>query len=156
MRSTALIIVLPLLLSVSAHAEPYDAAQYRATLDGLAKLQTEMLGGIDALKAGLAPEAARPRAAHMSARLDELRATLTAASISDAGTLRHNDGKARGERGAPPYARCIVWRAGEMEDSLQDIATDLALKAKGAADADLLPLDRNEVAALGLRKGCPG
>ncbi len=156
MRSTALILLLPLLLTGPARAEPYGEARYRATLDDLAKLQTEMLAEIDALKAGLDPQAARPRAAQMSAHLDDLRATLTAASIPDTGTLRHDDGKARGERGAPPYARCILWRTGEMEDSLQDIATDLALKAKGAADAELLPLDRAAVAALGLRKGCPG
>lgn len=148
MRSTALILLLPFLLTGPARAEPYDEARYRATLAELATLQTEMLAEIDALKAGLDPQAARPRAARMSARLDALRATLTAASIPDTATVRAKD--------ARPYARCIVWRAGEMEDSLQDIATDLALKARGAADAELLPLDRDEVAALGLRKGCPG
>ena len=152
-RAAGLLLALPLLaaLALPAHAAPPDAARYRATLDELARLQTEMLGEIDALKAGLDPQAARPRAAYMADRLDGLRATLTAASIPDTATLRHG-----GERGAPPYARCIVWRAGEMEDSLQDIATDLALKARGVADAELLPLDRDAVAALGLRKGCPG
>lgn len=147
-KSWACLFFAVLALPASARAEPMDRARYRATLADLAALQTEMLAETDALKAGLSPHDAALRAARMWDRLDWLRATLTAAAIPDTATVRAKD--------APPYARCIVWRAGEMEDSLQDIATDLALKAKGAADADLLPLDRNEVAALGLRKGCPG
>lgn len=147
-KSWACLFFAALAFPASARAEPMDAARYRATLADLAALQTEMLAEIDALKAGLDPQAARPRAARMSARLDTLRATLTAASIPDTATVRAKD--------ARPYARCIVWRAGEMEDSLQDIATDLALKARGVADTELLPLDRDAVATLGLRKGCPG
>ncbi|KAB7738753.1 hypothetical protein F2P47_15965 [Parvibaculum sedimenti] len=138
-----------ILMTVSvAHAGTYDRARYAVTLHDLAALQTELGALAEKIEAGMTPEEARPLAARADERLGWLRATLTEASIPDRATLRAKD-----ER---PYARCIVWLAGDLEDHAQDVATDLSMIARGAARADLIPLDRGEIAAEGPRKGCPG
>jgi len=62
----------------------------------------------------------------------------------------------RGSRtGLPPYARCIVTRAGFLDDALQDIAMDVTLRAKGTPNDKLLPLHRADVAAETRDSGCP-
>lgn len=144
----AAVAVLALSLARPAFAAPMDEAAYRAALADIAALQRETLDAADALARGMTAAEAKPLAAHMSDRLDGLRRTIAATAISDAATLRHG-----GNKGAPPYARCIVWRAGEMEDHVQDVATDLAQVARGAAAS--IPLDRTEIAGEALRKGCP-
>lgn len=127
-----------------------DAAAYRARLAEIDALQAETLGLADALAKGLTRAEAKPLAAHMSERLDWLRGVIVAASVPDRATLRHDERK-----GPPPYGRCLVWRAGGMEDHVQDVATNLALAARGAAASDLIPLDRAAIAEKGLRNGCP-
>lgn len=134
-----------LLLATPALAAAMDATAYRATLRDIDALQGETLAAADALAKGMAREDALALAAHMWERLDWLRATMTAASIPDTGTLR--------AKGAPPYARCLVWRVGGMEDHVQDVATNASLAARGAED--FIPLDRDEIEGEGLRKGCP-
>lgn len=144
----AAVAVLALSLAHPAFAAPMDETSYRATLGEIAALQRETLDAADTLAKGMTATEAAPLAAHMSERLDWLRRTITAAAIPDDATLRHG-----ADKGAPPYARCIVWRAGEMEDHVQDVATDLALVARGAKAS--IPLDRTEIAGEALRKGCP-
>ena len=136
-----------ILMTVSvAHADTYDRARYDATLKDIAGLQAELVTLTDRIETGLTPSEARPLAARADERLAWLRATLTEASIPDRPGLRAKD--------ETPYARCIVWRAGDLEDHAQDVATDLAMIARGAAKADLIPLDRWGIAAEGMRKGC--
>ena len=135
-----------LAISTTAHADTYDRARYEATLRDIAALQTELVALTQRIEAGLTPDEARPLAARADERLAWLRATLTEASIPDRPGLRAKD--------ETPYARCIVWRAGDLEDHAQDVATDLAMIARGAAKADLIPLDRRGIAAEGVRKGC--
>ena len=138
-----------ILMTVSvAHADTYDRARYDATLRDIASLQTELATLVEKVEAGLTADEARPLATRADERLAWLRATLTEASIPDSPGLRAKD--------ETPYARCIVWRAGDLEDHAQDVATDLAMIARGAAKADLIPLDRGEIAAERPRKGCPG
>lgn len=132
-----------------------DAAAYRARLAEIDALQAETLSLADALTGdalghGLTRAEAKPLAAHMSERLDWLRGVIVAASVPDRATLRHD-----AQKGPPPYGRCLVWRAGGMEDHVQDVATNLALAARGAAASDLIPLDRAAIESEGLRNGCP-
>lgn len=148
-RAAVAVAVLALSLAHPAFAAPMDETSYRATLGEIAALQRETLDAADALAKGMTAAEAAPLSAHMSDRLDWLRRTITAAAIPDDATLRHG-----ADKGAPPYARCIVWRAGEMEDHVQDVATDLAQVARGAKGS--IPLDRTEIAGEALRKGCPG
>ncbi|MDR3497649.1 MAG: hypothetical protein P4L72_00315 [Parvibaculum sp.] len=122
--------------------------EYRASLAEIDKLQRETLAAADEIKAGVTTEAAGPQAAHFDERLTWLRTTITSATLSDGATLRHE-----GQRGDPQYARCLLWRAAEMEDHVQDVATDFAQLARGASAT--IPLDRADIASEGLRKGCP-
>ncbi len=133
-----------------ARAAPYDEARYHAALAGIGALQEETLAITGALAQGMTQSRAQVLAPHMHERLQWLRATLTAAASTDTATLRHG-----GQKGAPPYARCIVWRAGDLEDHVQDAATNVALLARGADPAGLIPLDRGRIAAESLRKNCP-
>lgn len=134
--------------ATAASADAMTRADYRATLTEIDRLQRETLDAADAIKAGMSAEAAKPQAAHFDERLDWLRATITSATLSDRATLRHE-----GRKGDPQYARCLLWRAAEMEDHVQDVATDLAQLARGGAAT--IPLDRADIAGEGLRKGCP-
>ena len=147
-RTSRAMTCLFLMFSLPAHADTYDRARYDATLKDIAGLQTELVTLADRIEAGLTADEARSLAARADERLAWLRATLTEASIPDRPGFRAKD--------ETPFARCIVWRAGDLEDHAQDVATDLAMIARGAAKSDLIPLDRREIAAEGPRKGCPG
>ena len=143
-------LALPALgLPALAHAESYDRARYEAALKDIAALQAELLTLADKIETGLDADAARPLTAHAEERLTWLRGTLMAASLADRP-------RGFGATDARPYARCILWRAGDLEDDAQDVATNLSMIARGAAKTDLIPLDRAGIASKAPRKGCPG
>lgn len=137
-----------LVLAAPTLAAAMDADAYRATLGEIDALQEETLAAADALRHGLTQAEAKALAAHMSERLDWLRGVIVSTSIPDRATLRHDR-----LRGPPPYARCLVWRAGGMEDHVQDVATNTSRAARGAEPS--IPLDRDAIAGEGLRNGCP-
>lgn len=141
--------VATLALPALAHAESYDRMRYEATLKDIAAMQAELVTLADKIKTGLDAEAAKPLATHAGTRLASLRKMLMEASLADRP-------RGVGARDARPYARCILWRAGDLEDDAQDLATNLAMIARGAAKTDLIPLDRAGIAAKAPRKGCPG
>lgn len=143
-------LALPALaLPALAHAESYDRTRYETALKEIAALQAELLTLADKIETGLDADAARPLAAHAEERLTWLRGTLMAASLADRP-------RGFGATDARPYARCILWRAGDLEDDAQNVATNLSMIARGAAKTDLIPLDRAGIAAKAPRKGCPG
>lgn len=147
-RVRRMVLGIALVLAAPTLAAAMDADAYRATLGEIDTLQAETLAAADALAKGLTRAEAKALAAHMSERLDWLRGVIVAASIPDRATLRHDALK-----GPPPYARCLVWRAGGMEDHVQDVATNASRAARGAEPS--IPLDRAAIAGEGLRRGCP-
>lgn len=138
-----------LLLAAPAYAAPIGKAHYDATMTALAETQALMLDTIDAIYKGMSPESARTRLPYLKDRLQWMRDEKVAAARADTGaTLRRmNDENRR--------ARCIVMRAGLMDEGFQDIVVDVTLKARGVADAELLPLERKPVEEFGLPSGCP-
>jgi hypothetical protein len=136
-------------LSAPACAAPIEKTHYDDAMTALAEVQTLMLDSIDAIHAGLAPEDARARLPHLKERLQWMRDAKVAAARADTGaTLRQmNDENRR--------ARCIVMRAGLMDERFQDIVVDVTLKARGVADAELLPLERKPVEDFAPPPGCP-
>lgn len=138
-----------LLLAAPAYAAPIGKAHYDATMTALAETQALMLGTIDAIHEGLAPEDARKRLPQLKERLQWMRdAKVEAARADTRATLRDMNEENR-------RARCIVMRAGVMDERFQDIVVDVTLKARGVPDAELLPLERKPVEEFGLPQGCP-
>lgn len=136
-----------------AAAQPLSEDGYRATMTEIDALQAEMLAAIDKIQASLAPEEAIGMAPHMWERLEWLRGEKVKAAQADTSKAATSGGG--GMKGLPPYARCIVMRAGLLDDALQDIATDLSLRAQGTPNDKLLPLDRKDVAGQTRGSGCP-
>jgi hypothetical protein len=136
-------------LATPAIAAPIEKTHYDDAMAALADVQSLMLDTIDAIRAGLAPEDARARLPHLKERLQWMRDAKVEAARADTGaTLRQmNDENRR--------ARCIVMRAGLMDERFQDIVVDVTLKARGVADAELLPLERKPVEEFAPPPGCP-
>lgn len=136
-------------LAAPATAAPIEAVHYRDTMAALGNVQTLMLDTIDAIHAGMSAEDARTRLPHLRERLQWMRdAKVEAARADTRATLRNmNDANRR--------ARCIIMRAGLMDERFQDIVVNVTLKARGAADAELLPLERKPVEEFGLPPDCP-
>lgn len=136
-------------LTTPATAAPIEAAQYRDTMAALGGIQTLMLESIDAIHTGMSPEDARMRLPHLRERLQWMRNIKVEAARADTrATLRNmNDDNRR--------ARCIIMRSGLMDERFQDIVVDVTLKTRGAADGELLPLERKPVEEFGLPAGCP-
>jgi hypothetical protein len=136
-------------LATPAIAAPIEKTHYDDAMTALADVQSLMLDTIDAIHAGLAPEKARARLPHLKERLQWMRDAKVEAARADTGaTLRDMNDENR-------HARCIVMRAGLMDERFQDIVVDVTLKARGVADAELLPLERKPVEEFGLPQGCP-
>jgi hypothetical protein len=76
-------------------------------------------------------------------------AKVEAAKSDASATLRRFSAERR-------RAACIIQRSGAMDEPLQDIVVNASLKARGATDAELLPLDRKAVEGLGVGSGCRG
>lgn len=138
-----------LLIAPPATAAPIEAAQYRDTMAALGDIQTLMLESIDAIHAGMSAEDAQTRLPHLRERLQWMRDVKVDAARADTrATLRNmNDANRR--------ARCIIMRSGLMDERFQDIVVDVTLKARGVADAGLLPLERKPVEEFGLPSSCP-
>ncbi len=129
-------------------------SDYARTMSEIDALQTEMVATVDKIQTSLAPEEAAGMTSRMWERLDWLRATKVKAALADT-SKAVTAGERGGMTGLPPYARCIVMRAGLLDDALQDIATDVTLRARGTANDKLLPLDREGVAAQTRDSNCP-
>ena len=142
-------LAMGLIFTAPASAAPIEKSNYDATMAALADMQSLMLDTIDAVHRGLAPEDARRRLPHLKERLQWMRdAKVEAARADTSATLRRmNDENRR--------ARCIVMRAGLMDDRFQDIVVNVTLKARDVADAELLPLERKPVEEFATPSGCP-
>lgn len=146
---TVLVFAALATLATPAQAAPIEKTHYDATMAALADIQSSMLDTIDAIHKGMSPEEARTRLPHLRERLQWMRDAKVEAARADTGaTLRRmNDENHR--------ARCIVMRAGLMDERFQDVVVDVTLKARGVSDAELLPLEREPVEDFGLPQGCP-
>ncbi|MCE9651174.1 MAG: hypothetical protein K8R18_16260 [Parvibaculum sp.] len=148
-RTMTALFIAATIFATPAVAAPIGETQYRETMTALSEVQTLMLDTVDAIHTGLAPEDARARLPHLKERLQWMRDAKVEAARADTGaTLRNmNDDNRR--------ARCIVMRAGLMDERFQDIVVDVTLKARGVADAELLPLERKPVEEFTPPPGCP-
>ncbi len=147
--ATTLCVALMASLASPALAAPIAETHYRETMAALAGVQTLMLETIDAIHSGLSPEDAQTRLPHMRERLQWMRdAKVDAARADTRATLRNMNPENR-------RARCIIMRAGLMDEAFQDVLVNVTLKARGLSDAELLPLDRKAAAEFGLPGGCP-
>ncbi|HEY4344753.1 MAG TPA: hypothetical protein VGN05_10435 [Parvibaculum sp.] len=142
------VAAITIVLAAPANAAPIEKTHYDATMAALSDIQTLMLDTIDAIHKGVSPEEARTRLPHLQERLQWMRDVKVEAARADtAATLRQmNDENRR--------ARCIVMRSGLMDERFQDILVDVTLKARGVADAELLPLERKPVEYFSLPSSC--
>lgn len=123
-----------LLFAGTARAAPLPAADYAAAMARLDAIETRMSDTRAGLAAGLASHDAQMLAPQLADDLLWLRATKIAAARADVTATPTQNLTAERLR-----ARCLVMRSGLLDPALQDLATNTALKARGARDEALIP-----------------
>ena len=126
----ALLFALPL----QANAATLSDADYKATMTSLDEVEKLVNSTIDKLQRDMSMEEASATLPHLQERLQWMRATkVAAARIDTSHTLRsHSTDSQR--------ARCIIMRAGLMDEAFQDVMVNVSMKAHGAANSLLLPM----------------
>lgn len=136
----ALLFALPL----PANAATLSDADYETTMTSLDKIDALVTSTIAKLQSGMSAEEARAALPHLQERLQWMRdAKVAAARIDTSHTLRsHSTDSQR--------AQCIIMRAGLMDEAFQDVMVNVSMKAHGAANSALLPMN----AAPNTPQGC--
>lgn len=128
------LLVLLFALPLRVNAAPLSDADYKATMTSLDEVEKLVNSTIDKLQRGMSMEEARAALPHLQERLQWMRDTKVAAARIDTNhTLRsHSTDSQR--------ARCIIMRAGLMDEAFQDVMVNVSMKAHSAADSALLPM----------------
>lgn len=135
MRSAFTLALLGFLaLSYSAQASSFSDADYKSASAALDKIEVLIESTRANLAQGMTQQSARTALPHLQERLQWMRnAKVAAARVDTSHTLRsHNADSQR--------ARCIIMRAGLMDEAFQDVMVNVSMKARGASDSAMLSL----------------
>ncbi|MDO8288085.1 MAG: hypothetical protein Q7T44_02595 [Parvibaculum sp.] len=148
MRFPSLIALLTCLTAAPALAGPMPEADYRAAMVSLDDIENLVTTTIEALQKGMSQQQAREALPHLQERLQWMRdIKVTAGRYDSTTTLRKISDEHK-------YAHCLIMRSGLMDATFQDVTVNVSMKAGGAADQKLLPMNNDAIAKLNAKRAC--
>tara|TARA_R110000824_G_scaffold118960_2_gene271426 strand:+ start:41214 stop:41672 length:459 start_codon:yes stop_codon:yes gene_type:complete len=120
-------------LTTLSPASALDQTGYKSIMAELDANEALIRETALALATGMTQSDAKSRLPHLKERLQWMRDTkVEAAKVDTRHTLRTRNAESQ-------RARCIIMRAGLMDASFQDVMVNVSMKARGAADNQLIP-----------------
>jgi hypothetical protein len=130
------IVAVLLFTPFPAQAASVSDASYTTIMSSLDEIETLINSTLAKLQNGMSAEDARAALPHLKERLQWMRDTKVAAARID------TDHTLRARNTDSQRAQCIIMRAGLMDEAFQDVMVNVSMKARGASENEMLPIER--------------